>query len=129
MSAESTFHGAILQGALFQEVLRVFNQQHLPEISQRDLVAALKAGRPGPLIFLYAAGTETGLPPQTLLQRVVAIYFVFCAGNLADDLSDGECTYLPEPFRIGPSAQFILQTLAFHTLLEADLPKQTLSAA
>jgi len=32
-------------GAVFQEVLRVFNRQHLPEVSQLDVLAALEAGR------------------------------------------------------------------------------------
>jgi len=114
-------------GAVFQEVLRVFNRQHLPEVSQLDVLAALEAGRPGPLAFLYEAGVEAELPRQQLFTRAVAIYLNFCAGNLADDLIDGDCTYLSEPFRLGPCVQFILQNLFFHVLAEADLPTQTLS--
>jgi len=112
---------------VFYEVLHVFSRQHLPEVSQLDILAALEAARPGPLAFLYEAGTEAGLPRRKLLTRAAAIYFFFCAGNLADDLSDGECTYLSEPFRVGPCTQLILQALLFHTLMEADLPRQTLS--
>jgi len=114
-------------GAVFQEVLRVFNRQHLPEVSQLDVLAALEAGRPGPLAFLYEAGVEAELPRQQLFTRAVAIYLNFCAGNLADDLIDGDCTYLSEPFRLDPCVQFILQNLFFHVLAEADLPTQTLS--
>ena len=116
-------------GAIFQEVLRVLNRQSLPEVSQRDLLAALEAGRPGPLAFLYEAGAEAGLPYQKLLTRAMAIYFNFCAGNLADDLMDGDCTYLSEPFQLGPCVQYILQTLCFRTLVEAELPGPTLAAA
>ncbi len=116
-------------GAVFQEALRILNRQHLPAVSRQDLVAALEAGRPGTLGFTYEAGAEAGLPRQTLLTRAAAIYFNFCAGNLADDLSDGDCTYLPEPFRTGPCTQLILQTLFFQTLVETDLPSQTLSLA
>ncbi|MBI3304258.1 MAG: hypothetical protein HYZ72_19510 [Deltaproteobacteria bacterium] len=116
-------------GAIFQEALRVLNRQHLPEVSQRDLLAALEAGRPGALAFLYEAGAEAGLPYQKLLTRATAIYFNFCAGNLADDLMDGDCTYLSEPFRIGPCVQFILQSLCFDTLMEAALRGSTLSSA
>jgi hypothetical protein len=115
-------------GAIFQEVLRILSCQHLPDVSRRDLVAALEAGRSGTLAFLYEAGAEAGLPHRQLLTRAAALYFIFCAGNLADDLSDGEVTYLAEPFRVGPCTQLILQTLFFHTLVEADLPSQTLSS-
>ncbi len=108
--------------AIFLQALDILSRQPLPEISQEDLLAALNAGRLGPLPFLYEAGVEAGLPHQTLLARAAAIYFNFCAGNLADDLMDGECTYLSDPFRLGPCVQYILQTLCFHTLVEAEVP-------
>lgn len=114
-------------GVVFHKVLGVLGSQPLPAISRRDVLAALEAGRPGPLAFLYEAGTEAGLPRQQLLTRAAAIYFFFCAGNLADDLSDGDCTYLAEPSRLGSCTQLTLQNLFFHTLLEAELPSQTLS--
>jgi hypothetical protein len=113
---------------IFQEALSILNRQHLPDVSRRDLLAALEAGRPGTLAFTYKAGVEAGLPRKKLLTRAAAIYFIFCAGNLADDLSDGEVTYLADPFRIGPCSQLILLTLAFYTLAEADLPSPTLSS-
>ena len=72
---------------------------------------------------------EAELPRQQLFTRAVAIYLNFCAGNLADDLIDGDCTYLSEPFRLGPCVQYILQTLCFRTLLEAVLPGPTLASA
>ena len=114
--------------AIFYEGLRVFARHHLPEVSQKDILAALEAGRPGPLAFLYEAGVETELPRRQLLTRATAIYFNFCAGNLADDLMDSECTYLSEPFRLGPCVQYILQTLCFQTLLDADLPSSVCSS-
>ncbi len=115
-------------GAIFLEAVRLLLREQLPEVSQADIVAALKAGRPGPLAFLYEAGAEAGLPDQKLLTRAAAIYFNFCAGNLADDLMDGDCTYLTEPFRLGPCVQYILQSLCFRTLLEAELPARTLDS-
>ncbi len=114
-------------GAVFQEVLRVVVGQSLPEISQQDVVAALEAGRPGPLELLYEAGAEAGLPPETIVTRSVASYFFFCTANLCDDLSDGDCTYLADPYRVGPCAQLALQTLFFHALLRAELPSRTMS--
>lgn len=116
-------------GAVFQEALRILNRQHLPDVSRRDLVAALEAGRSGPLALLYDAGVEAGLSRSTLLTRAAAIYFNFCATNLSDDLTDGECTYLSEPSRTGPCAQFILHNLFFYTLAQADFPGPVLSAA
>src|SRR5215204_6471244 len=113
--------------AIFVEALSILSRQHLPEVSQEDLLEALKAGRPGPLAFLYEAGAEVSLPHQQLVSRAAAIYFFFCAGNLSDDLSDGDCTYLTEPSRLGPCTQLTLQNLFFQTLLEAGLPSQTLS--
>ena len=120
---------SVLKGeTVFLQALDILSRQPLPEISQGDVLAALNAGRLGPLPFLYEAGVEAGLPHQTLLARAVAIYFNFCAGNLADDLMDGDCTYLSEPFRLGPCVQYILQTLCFQTLTEADLPSHVLSS-
>ncbi len=114
-------------GAIFQEALRIVVQQSLPEVSQEDVVAALRAGGSGSLEFVYEAGAEAGLTPAQILSRGAALYFNFCAGNLADDLSDGDCSYLAEPHRIGPCTQFILQNLFFYTLANADLPNHTLS--
>ena len=114
--------------AIFLQALDILSRQPVPDISQEDLLAALNAGRLGPLPFLYEAGVEAGLPHQTLVARGAAIYFNFCAGNLADDLMDNECTYLSEPFRLGPCVQYILQTLCFQTLTEAGLPSHVLSS-
>jgi hypothetical protein len=116
-------------GIVFHKALGVLGSQRLPEVSERDLLAALEAARPGPMAFLYVAGAEAQLPDQTLLTRTAAIYYNFCAGNLADDLMDGDCTYLSEPFRLGPCVQYILQTLCFHTLMEANLRGHTLASA
>jgi hypothetical protein len=116
-------------GAIFQQVVRTVVQQRLPELSQRDVLAALEAARPGPLELLYEAGAEAGLAGDAILSRSVAIYFNFCAGNLADDLSDGECTYLDDPYRIGPCTQFLLQNFFFYALMNAELPSDTIRAA
>jgi hypothetical protein len=115
-------------GVVFQETLRILNRQQFPEASRRDLLAVLEAALPGPLAFLYDAGAEAGLPRHTLITRAVAIYIKYCVVNLCDDLSDGDCTYLSDPVRIGPCAQFLLQTLFFHLLAEMELPKSVVAA-
>ncbi|WP_342377793.1 hypothetical protein NVS55_00735 [Myxococcus stipitatus] len=111
-------------GALFQESLRVLRRLELPEESERDVLAALEAAQPGPLPLFYEAGAEAGLERDLLTARGVGLFFSFSAGNLADDLMDGDCVYLQEPLRVGPCAQFLLQNLAWATLAEprAKLP-------
>lgn len=103
-------------GAVYQEALRVLRRQGLPELAERDVLVALEAGQPGPLPFLYEAGAEAGLPREVLMPRAVGLFFSFCAGNLADDVIDGDCTYYAEPLRVAPYVQFTLQNLAWATL-------------
>jgi hypothetical protein len=116
-------------GAIFQEVLRILNRQHLPAESQNDILSALEAGYPGPLAFLYDAGAEVELPRAMLLARAAAIYYGFCAVNLCDDLSDNECSYLAIPLQSGPCTQAILHHVFFTLLAEANLPPLLLAAA
>ncbi|NTX63163.1 hypothetical protein HUA74_21160 [Myxococcus sp. CA051A] len=105
-------------GALYQEALRVLRRLELPEESEHDVLAALEAAQPGPLPLFYEAGAEAGLERPVLTARGVGLFFIFCAGNLADDLIDGDCTYYDAPLRMGPCAQFLLQNLAWATLAE-----------
>lgn len=110
---------------MFVEALRLVVSQPLPQICQRDVIAALEAGKPGPLEFLCEAGAEAGLPTRKILSRARACYLFFCTANLCDDLSDRECDYLPDPSRTGPCIQLALQNLFFNSLLEAELPSRT----
>ncbi len=48
-------------GAVFQEALRALRRQGLAGEAEREVLAAMEAGRPGPLALLYEAGTEVGL--------------------------------------------------------------------
>jgi hypothetical protein len=102
--------------------LRVLRRQSFPEECERDLLAILEAGRPGPLTLLYEAGYEAGLDRDRLLARTAAIYIGFCAGNLADDLADGDVDYLAEPLRQAPGAQYLLHSLSFAELAASGLP-------
>lgn len=116
-------------GAIYQETLRVLRRQALPEVAEQDVLAALEAAQPGPLGLLYAAGMEAELRHEVLLTRGAGIFLSFAAGNLADDLCDGECGYYPEPVRVGPYVQFLLQNLAWGTLAQAQVPGAVLSEA
>lgn len=116
-------------GAVFQEALRALSRLGLAEEAERDILSAMEAGRPGPLALLYAAGAEAGLGRQVLLRRAAGLFFCSCAANLADDLADGECTYLARPQREGPGVQFALQSLCVATLARAELPAPVLAEA
>lgn len=105
-------------GALYQESLRVLRRLELPEESERDVLAALEAAQPGPLSLFYESGAEAGLERTVLTARGVGLFLSFCAGNLADDLIDGDCACYDEPVRVGPYVQFLLQNLAWSTLAE-----------
>ena len=116
-------------GAIYQEALRVLRRLSLPTLAERDVVTALEAAQPGPLALLYEAGVEAGLRRETLLVRGSGIFLSFAAGNLADDLSDGECGYFTHPARVGPYVQFLLQNLAWATLAQAQVPGEVLAEA
>src|SRR5690349_1576914 len=98
-------------GVIYQEALRVVRRLGLPEQAEQDVVTALEAAQPGPLGLLYEAGMESGLRREMLLARGTGIFLSFAAGNLADDLCDGDCSYYPQPLKVGPYVQFLLQNL------------------
>jgi hypothetical protein len=116
--------------AVFQEALRLLCQQQLPPVAHSDVHAVLEFHRQSaPLQFLYDAGLEAQLPNDAIIARSGAIFLCYCAGQVADDLADDECTYLELPSQTGPVAQFILQNLFFGALLDAGLPSAAVSAA
>jgi hypothetical protein len=104
-------------GAVFQQALRIVCRHPLPDAAHADVLRALEAARPGGLLeLLCAAGHEAGLAREALHERAAAAFFVYAAGQLADDLADGDCDYLDEPLRTGPSLVFLLLQLASATL-------------
>ncbi|MGK3990163.1 hypothetical protein WME99_44375 [Sorangium sp. So ce136] len=116
-------------GAIFQQALRAVGGSALGPVEQGHVLRALEAGRSGPLAFSYAAGAEAGLSREILLTRGAAVFFSFCAANLADDLADGDCTYLEAPTRTGPTVQFILQSFAFAMLARGAVPPDVIARA
>lgn len=118
-------------GAVFREALRRLRRRDLPDVAERDVISALEAGRRGrgPLQFVYDAGAEAGLERDEILRRGAGVFFGFCAGNLADDLVDGECVYLDPPVRLGPTVQFILQQLGWEAWLESGATRDDLARA
>jgi hypothetical protein len=113
-------------GAVLQQTFRYVGRR-LPANARDSVMLALEEGSPGPLDLLYEVGAEARLPSDRILERAAAIFINFCAFNLSDDLSDGECDYLPDPERNGPCVQLILQILFFDLLAEAHLPYSLIS--
>jgi hypothetical protein len=108
------------------EAERIVHRQSLPVVSRRELMAVLRAGRPGTLAFSYEAGIESGLDNSEVLARSAAIYLLACAVNLTDDLADGDCTYLEGGVGSGVCVQAILLQLSFCVLLQAAVPTRVL---
>lgn len=115
-------------GAVFQQALRTINGFGLPSEAQRDVVVALEKGRPA-LPMLYQMGHDAGLEHDALLARASALYLGFCAGNLCDDLVDGDCTYFEPAIRLAPGLQYLLQNAFVSALSEAGLPATAIGAA
>lgn len=113
------------RGVVLQEALRQLRRLEPEPRAERAVVAALEAAVTGPLNWMYEAVLEGGLPATTARTRAAAVLLLFAAGNLADDLADGDCDYLEAPLREGPAVQYLLHNLAVATLT-TELPADVL---
>ena len=116
-------------GAVFQQALRFINELRLPEPAHGDAVTALTQGRPGPLAMLYLLGADASLPHEKLMARSASLFIGFCCGNLADDLVDGDCTYLEPASLVGPHLQQLLHNVFFAVAAAAGMPDSVVRAA
>lgn len=105
-----------------------FARRELPDATRTDLDAAVRAARPGSLDFLLALGHEAGVPAAVAEARCAAVACSYAAVNLADDLADGDCDYLAEPYRSGPTTQYLLQSFFFSKIIELGIPSSVLAA-
>jgi hypothetical protein len=103
-----------------------YARRHVEEAAVADLSAAIRAVRPGILDFVSALAREAGVAPAIVDARCIAIAYSAAAVNLADDLADAECDYLEEPYRSGPTTQYLLQCLFFQKLCELGTPADVL---
>jgi hypothetical protein len=109
-------------GVLFQEALRTVRRLALPDEAERDVVAALEATRREAMQLLWEVGAEAGVARESIVRRGTALLFSYAAGNLADDLIDGECSYLEPAVRLAPGAQYLLQNLFVAIAAEVVTP-------
>ncbi|WP_437532140.1 hypothetical protein WME79_04055 [Sorangium sp. So ce726] len=112
---------------IFQHALRIVSRSELGDEAEREILRALEAARPGNLAFSYLATAGLELPRELVLNRCAANFFGYACINLTDDLSDGDCTYLPEPARTGPTVQYLLQNLFAATMVKASIPADTIA--
>src|SRR5215211_1428637 len=80
----------------------------------RLVVRALRAAAPEARRVLVQAGLDAGLPREDTIKRAATCFFTSSAFNLSDDLSDGDCDYLPPA-----PAQAVV--LILHSLFVAGL--------
>ena len=116
-------------GRVFQEALRVLLETPLPDVARDDVLAVLEANRSDLLQLFFDAAREAGVERDAALRRSAAVFFWYASGQLADDLADGDCDYLEEPLRTGPSAAFLLAHLGHATLARAGVGADALADA
>ena len=80
----------------------------------RLVVRALRAAAPEARQVLVQAGLDGGLRREDAINRAATCFFTSSAFNLSDDLSDGDCDYLPPA-----PAQAVV--LILHSLFVAGL--------
>ena len=71
---------------------------------------ALDRVSPQSQVLLIEAAEDGRVPDRLAIDRLSALWVAAASVNLADDLADGDCSYL-EP-RVGPGVSFLLQALA-----------------
>jgi hypothetical protein len=114
---------------VFQEALRILLEASLPDVARDDVLAVLEANRSDLLQLFFDAAREAGIERDAALRRSAAVFFWYASGQLADDLADGDCDYLEEPLRTGPSAAFLLAHLGYATLVETGVDAAALAEA
>jgi hypothetical protein len=97
--------------------------------ARSDLQRCVRALPMGFLEITGAVLAEARHPEPIAKQRGGGVLLMVCAIQLADDLADGECTYLEAPALRGPGAQALLQVLALRCLLRGEVPPSVLAQA
>jgi hypothetical protein len=95
----------------------------------RDVEATIRRVDERFLHWLYQLSTDAGHEWDEMIRRTSAILFQFASVQLADDLADGDCDYLPQPQRTGPGTQWLLQHLYCLALSRSAVPNHQLGQA
>jgi hypothetical protein len=95
----------------------------LPSDAAHDLEAALRCVDPAFPRFVAELAKDFGVEGEDCAWRVDALLFEFAAIQVADDLADGDCDYLPDPERSGPGTHWLLQHLFWLCLLSSRVSR------
>lgn len=86
----------------------------------RLVVRALRAASPESRRVLVQAGLDAGLRREDTINRAATCFFTSSAFNLSDDLSDGDCDYMPPA--PAQAVTLILNSLFVAALRDLHLP-------
>ncbi len=99
------------------------------EQAREDLDAIIRAVDPAFQQWLHDLAAETHLGLEEETRRAAALLIQVASIQLADDLSDNECEYLPNPAQTGPGAQWLLQHLFAASLAETSISAAVVAEA
>lgn len=94
-----------------------------------DVVRTLAAVKERYLNFVAQVAECPELPATERRTRSVGLVLRYASVQLADDLADGDCTYLDAPQRQGPGTQWLLQNLSEAALNESRVSARARSLA
>ena len=94
-----------------------------------DVEATLRKVDPDFAAFYHALACDAGLEDDTAADRAAAALLQFASVQLADDLADGDCTYLPDAQRTGPGCAWLLHHLFFVAARRGGVPASALEEA
>lgn len=91
--------------------LRLARAELGPGPALDDVTATLVAADQKFSAFYYDLGVDAGWGDDVAARRAATALLQFASVQLADDLADGECTYLRDAGRIGPGCAWVLHHL------------------
>lgn len=102
----------------------------LPEgCARADVAATLAVLDPGFAELMRSFAAVALVDRRELRTRCMAVLLQFAAVQLADDLADGDCHYLPDARRRGPGAQWLLQHLCTLALSATRIDRDSMKRA
>ena len=114
-------------GTVFRKALRILGDINVDELLKNDILKCLSACNKQFSQFIYEVSADTDLPREERLGRAAAVLFEYASVQLADDLVDGECDYLAQPNRSGPTVLMALQNLFVLILSQHKIAGNTLN--
>jgi|GEM_PF-874558 len=102
--------GELLAARVHVETYRAFAALGLPPAAELDVDRALREVPLHSQRVLFEAAADAGLSEAQAVPRLASLWSLAAAINVMDDISDGDCVYLPA--RAAPGTQMLLHALA-----------------